>query len=448
MAVKREIILNGIGQISTRVVRIIEQLLMVPIFLSYWGPNYYGEWLTLSIIPSVLAFSDLGFGTAVSNSFVLFYSKNEKKVAADYYSTGLVIITFTVLLGVFLSFFLVVVLWKVGLLEKSVIPVYDVIWSLVFLMGSRLVSFYTQLYEGLYRAKHKAAVAYNLHAIDSILRIVVGIISLFAGCNVVGYSLGQFIIGSAFVLFFILLSLQQVRDLPKGKFKKTIAKNTIKVGLGFLLTPIWQSLYLQGTTFAVRIVLGPMAVAIFNTVRTVCQSVHALFSIVNGSIYPELQIAYGKGDGKLVKKIYINSLQLVFIAAVLSLLVLLFCGQNLYSWWTKNELEISTIVWYIFMLGIPFNALWWTSGTVFRALNKPAKFSLIGLLSAFISALLAFILTHTLDLAGAAIGFVSMDIIMVIFIVPMANKEIGVELNELFNIEDLKNGIVGIFKRK
>lgn len=446
MAVKREIVLNGLGQISTRVVRIAEQLLMVPIFLSFWGADYYGEWLTISIIPSVLAFSDMGFGTAVSNSFVLSYSKNEKQVAADNYATGVVIITLTILLGVLLSFFVVAGAWKMGFLEKSVIPVYDVIWALVFLMSSRLVSFYTQLFEGFFRAKHKAATAYNLHAIDGILRIIVGIITLLLGCSVVGYSIGQFVIGTLFIIGFIFLSFHFVRDLPKGHFNKPIAINSLKIGLGFLLTPVWQSIYLQGATFAVRIVLGPTAVAVFNTVRTVCQSVHALFSIVNGSIYPEIQIAYGKGNNTLVRNIYTNAMQLVFIAAVAGLAFLLLFGQTLYSWWTNNELQVSNSVWYIFMLGIPLNALWWTAGTVFRALNKPARFSIIGLVSATISALLALILAYPFGLAGAAFGFISMDIIMLILIVPMANTEIGMDLKNLFNFEMLKNGITKIFK--
>ena len=449
MALKKDLIFNGLGQVSSRIVRVIEQLLMVPIFLSLWGADYYGEWLTLSIIPSVLAFSDLGFGTAVSNSFVLSYSKNEKLEAAHLYKTGLVITSFTVLLGLFLSCLVIIISWETGLLEKSIISVTDVTLALIFLMASRLVSFYTQLFEGFYRAKHKAAIAYNLYALDSLLRIIIGVITLIAGCKIVGYSLGQFLIGTTFVIFFIYMSQRQIDDLPKGRFKKRIALTTLKTGLGFLLTPVWQSVYLQGTTFAVRIVLGPVAVAVFNTVRTVCQTVSSLFSIVNGSIYPEMQIAYGKGDMEMVKKIYVYSLLVVLLAALAGLFFLIVFGQTAYRWWTNNELQVPNIVWYIFMIGIPLNALWWTAGTVFRAFNKPGKFSIYGMISAVTAAILTFVFTYPLGLVGAALGFISMDFIMLILVIPMANREIGVVMKELYNYKDFKQFITNnIWSRK
>lgn len=445
--VNKNIALNGIGQISIRLVRVVEQLVMVPIFLSIWGPDYYGEWLTISIIPSVLAFSDLGFGTAVSNSFVLAYSKQENNKAGNIFSTGFVVTTGTVLLGVLLSFIIVFVSWKTGLLDKAIISVHDIILSLVFLMASRLISFYSQLFEGFFRAVHKASVSYNLHAVDGILRIGVGIITLVAGCNIVGYSIGQFVIGSVFVLFFAIFAKKQIKDLPRGYFKKDICKETIFTGFGFMLTPIWQSVLYQGSTFAVRIVLGPVAVAVFNTVRTVCQSVSSLFTIVNGSIYPEIQIAYGKKDMKLVKEIYVYSMQIVFLAAVSGFIFLLLFGRTAYGWWTHHELSVSNLVWYIFMLGIPFNALWWTAGTVFRAFNKPARFSLYGLICAVISTSLSLVLAYIIDLPGAAIGFVAMDVIMFFLIVPLANKEINVMPLELLNTKRLRNEIRGIFKR-
>lgn len=83
MSVVRGIFNNGIANIAQKIVRILDQLLLVPFFLTAWGAEYYGEWLTLSIVPSVLAFSDLGFGSAVSNGFVLAYAAGNKQQAAN-----------------------------------------------------------------------------------------------------------------------------------------------------------------------------------------------------------------------------------------------------------------------------------------------------------------------------------------------------------------------------
>ena len=445
MAVKKNIFLNGLGQMGNRVVKILEQLLLVPFFLSIWGAEYYGEWLTISMIPSVLAFSDLGFGTAVSNSFVLTYALGDKKKSADIYHTGLVIITLTIIFGIALSAFVIAGAWGGGVLEKSVVAPKDIMISLALLMGSRLITFYSQLFEGFYRAKQKAAVAFNFYSLEGILRITVGIATLFMGCDIVGYSIGQFLVAIFFNLMFACFALRLVRDLPRGGFQKSIAIGTFKKGFGFMLTPIWQSIYMQGSTFVVRIVLGPTAVAIFNTVRTVCKSINAVFSVVNGAIYPEIQVAYGKGDIITVKRVYILAMQGVLVISGFGLLFLCFFGQQLYGWWTHNELDVPNLVWFIFMLGIPLNALWWTAGTVFRAVNKPTRFSVFGFIASIIATFISWCLSYPFGLAGAAIGFVAMDFIMLILTIPLSNKEISVTSDELFSFN---HGIRAILKRK
>lgn len=439
MSIKRNIALNALGQMGNRVVRILEQLLLVPFFLTIWGAEYYGEWLTISIIPSVLAFSDLGFGTAVSNSFVLTYSSGSYKNAADTYVTGLIVTTFTVVVGIFLSIFVIFGGEKTGVLEKSIISPSDIMMSLAFLMASRLIGFYGQLFEGFFRAKSKASIAFHLYTVEGILRIVVGIVCLLSHCDIVGYAFGQFVVAFVFIIFFACYGLRLVRNLPRGRFQKGIAVSTLKTGLGFLLTPLWQSVYMQGSTFVVRIVLGPSSVAVFNTVRTVCKSINAVFSIVNGSIYPEAQIAYGKGNMKMVKDIYIYAMQIVFLISMIGLLFLLFWGPTLYRWWTHNELNVSSSIWFVFMIGIPLNALWWTAGTVFRAINKPFRFSMYGFIASILSTFLCYLLAQPFGMMGAAVGFVSMDFIMLLLTLPLSNKEVGVKMANLFNYSYVYN---------
>ena len=426
MTVKRNIALNGIAQLGSRIVRIAEQLILVPFFLLAWGSEYYGEWLTLSIIPSVLAFSDLGFGTAASNSFVLYFSKGDFLSASKIFKTSISVISFIILLGVILSILVISIAWGTGLIEKSIIPTHDTIFAFVFLISSRLISFYSQLFEGLFRAVHKAATAVNYISLESVLRIIVGVITLFLGGGVVEYSVSQFIVALVFNIAFAYLAMRVIPQLPPAAFNKGMAINTLKTGIGFMLTPIWQSIYLQGSTFAVRIALGPHYVTIFNTVRTVCRSTNMLFSIVNGSIYPELQIAYGKGNFPLVRKIYTRAVIVVLISSFLGFGFLSLFGQKLYGWWTHNELTVPNAVWTIFMLGIVLNALWWTSGVVFRAINKPFKFSIYGFIASIISTFISFILAFPYGLMGATIGFLMMDVIMTILVVPQANREIGI----------------------
>ena len=98
MSLKRRLLNNGLASIFQKGVRVLEQLFLVPFFISAWGAAYYGEWLTLTIIPSIIGFSGLGFGTAAANSFVLNYASGDKKRAANTSVTGMYIITVMILI--------------------------------------------------------------------------------------------------------------------------------------------------------------------------------------------------------------------------------------------------------------------------------------------------------------------------------------------------------------
>ena len=102
MKIRNNFIKNGIASVLQKGVRVAEQLLLVPFFISAWGVEYYGDWLTITIIPSVLAFADLGFGTAASNSFVLAFVGGKYKEAEDYSKTGIHIIFRLIVAGILL----------------------------------------------------------------------------------------------------------------------------------------------------------------------------------------------------------------------------------------------------------------------------------------------------------------------------------------------------------
>ena len=193
-------------------------------------------------------------------------------------------------------------------------------------------------------------------------------------------------------------------------------------------------MYFQGSTFAVRIVLGAESVAVFNTVRTVCRSVNQVYSIVNNSIFPELQFEIGQGNMQLARRIFTKSIRIVFLLGVLGVIGLCLFGPLLYEWWTNGQLSVSSTVWYLFMAGIVFNAVWWTSGCIFRAINEPYRFATYGIISSVISVLCSYFLSLVIGLTGATIGYIVMDIIMSILVLPYACKKMEIPLMSIFKL--------------
>lgn len=432
-SITKGIINNGLANIFQKIIRILDQLLLVPFFLTSWGAAYYGEWLTLSIIPSILAFADLGFGSAVSNSFVLAYVSGNKAKAANLNKSGIFIITLSVLLGTIMIAAILLLGDKLHLFEKSLIPAKDAMIAVTLIMSGRLMSFYSQLTEGYFRSARKAALGSLIGSIQNLFNIISGFAILICGYGIVGYAFSQFIVSVIFNILFYLVGKRLI-DLKQfnGKILKDDLIEITRKGLGYLMTPIWQSIYFQGGTFVVRLTLGAESVAIFNTMRTVCRSINQLYSIINSSIFPELQYEYGKGNMIVVHKLFRISILISIIIGCVGVLFLAIFGLNIYNWWTQRLLIVDNNIWYIFNIGILFNAIWWTSVVTYRVTNKPYHFAIMSTLIASLSVIMSYILSIYFGLLGAVIGTIIYDLIMMIYVLPDSCRLLNMNLSDIF----------------
>ncbi|MBD0850773.1 lipopolysaccharide biosynthesis protein [Maribacter arenosus] len=442
MTLKKRLLSNGLASVFQKGVRVLEQLLLVPFFITSWGAAYYGEWLTLTIIPSVIAFSDLGFGTAAANSFVLRYAAGESQKAANINKTGMYIITIMVLVAMIISLLTIFILDYFHVFDKSLINSNEAILAVSILILACLLNFYNQLIESYYRAAQKAALAINLLTVKAALNLGAGLLVLLLGFGVVAFALSQLLVSLIFNLFYWVKGKQVLSlfDDYKGKRDKVILKEITKKGLGYLMFPAWQAIYFQGTTFVVRIVLGPEAVAIFNTVRTLSRSVNQLLNIVSSSIFPELQFEIGQGNEEKAQKIYRFSIVFSFLIAFVGVVFLAFFGLWFYKLWTQNELVVPPLMWYIFVVGLLFHAFWWSSEPVFRAKNEPYKFAMSGVFSALVSVGLTYIFSKYLGITGAALGALGLDVLMALIIMPLSAKMLNMRVIDIFShgLNDMK----------
>ena len=432
MGVAKGILSNGLANMVQKIIRILDQLLLVPFFLTAWGAAYYGEWLTLSIVPSILAFSDLGFGSAVSNGFVLAYASGNKQRAANLYRSGFWITTGSVLLGILLTAIVIILGDYAGWFRKSSIEANDAILAVTLMMASKLVVFYTQIAEGFFRSARRAATGSFLGSGNSLINIIVGLIVLYAGCGVVGFSLAHFIIAILYTIMYWIIGRRMISfDGLDGHIERSDIHMIVTKGVGYLATPIWQSIYFQGTTFAVRIVLGAEAVAVFNTVRTVCRSVNQVFSIINAAIFPDLQFEYGRGNLPLVQKLFRIAVGISIVIGLFGALVLCFIGMDLYNWWTQNKLSIGLTEWYVFMIGVFMNAVWWTSVVVYRMTNQPKHFAIASTLMSCISVAVCYFMSGVWGVAGAALATTVFETVMALYILPDSCKILGMRVSGL-----------------
>ena len=434
MSLLANILKNGFATSLQKGLRVLEQLVLVPFFIKYWGAEYYGEWLTLSIIPSVIALSDLGFGTAAGNTFVLRYLNGDKRRAADMAISGFWTISFIFIFGILITISFILFINYFNFFNDSIIPKNEIIVAISLLMGTRMLVFFRQLFESFFRASQNASFGIQMGNIYMVFNILASFIVLFLGGKIISFSLVSIVIGLIFTPIIGLISVNMLKynDWKNAKVNFSDIKDALKTGFGFMLNPLWQSIYFQGSTFVVRLVLGPSSVAVFNTVRTLSRSVNQVFTIVNSSVFPELQILIGKNDWSKVRQLFRISIITTFVFATFGMLFLFFFGLWFYEIWTNNELNPPILMWNIFVIGIGLNSLWWISGIVFRAINQPFKFAFSGLIASIISVISIYFFTKLWGLEGAALGAMLLDLLLVIYLVPLTFKTIGQPLSSFF----------------
>lgn len=439
MSSKRNIFKNGIANIIQKFLRIAEQLFLVPFFISAWGAEYYGEWITLTIIPSVLGFSDFGFGSAAANTFVLRYAAGDKQGAANIAKAGRQIITWVILIALTASLLLLYGLKEFGIFDKSLIAAREAVIAVSCMIAAKLFNFYQQLYDALYRAERKADISRHLMNVYGFLIIAAGIIVLKSGGGVVAFAVTNLILSLVFNPIYMWLSYRfiKLKELTTAVVSRQDVRETFKVGMGFMLSPAWQAILFQGSTFVVRLVLGPAAVTIYNTVRTLSRSFNQVFMIISSSILPELQYAIGSNHLEKAKKLFIACITSILVLSIGGMVFLTLFGLDFYRIWTANSLHPPFIMWIFFVTAIGFNALWWASEIVFIARNQPFRIHLAGMYFSILSVALTYMGSIFWGLAGTGVAALFFELAMAVYIIPYSFRMIGARWND-FKIENLR----------
>ena len=433
MTIKKNIFKNALPATLEKVLRVSEQLILVPFFIKFWGAGYYGDWLTISVIPSLMSFADIGFGSSASNRFILQYLSSDIKSAKNTLKTAFLSMSVLIIIGFLLTFLIILTLNHFDVFEKLLIKKEDAEIALIVLMITKLIGFFTQIYEGLFRAARKSHLSLYMQSIYYFVIISSTLFVLLTGGGVKLYVFITFLITFLYVPFYGFLSVRTLdfNFLREGVFSKKELKNILFNGFGYLLSPIWQSIFFQGSTLAVRIALGPVAVTIFNTSRSLVRSINQAYSLVISSVYPEFQFAVGKKDFSNAKRIYKSTFVIVTLISILGAIFYLFFGNSLYELWTSKSIVAPKLMWYIYTLGIVFNSFWCTSIIVFQAFNQPYSFTFPSTVLSIASVLLTYTFSLNFGLSGAVMGNVFFDLALSIYIFSSSCRLIGLTFKSL-----------------
>ena len=252
------------------IVTLIIQVLKVPIFLHMWGARLYGEWLILSAIPIYLALSDIGFGNVAASDMTMHVAGGRHEAALEtFQSTWVLICSISLIMMGLVSVGAWFVPWGAWM-KLSVIS--DHCAAQVMLVFSAYVLFSLQngILDSAFRCDGNYALGATSISIVRLSEAVIAIIPLLCGR-------GPLLVASTYLAVravgCVLLTLLVRRKSPWLRYGTTHAnlasiRRLLSPAFAFMAFPIGNALSLQGLTVVIAMVLGPVAVVAFSTMRT------------------------------------------------------------------------------------------------------------------------------------------------------------------------------------
>ncbi len=409
---RKRITANFAAALSGKVVMAVQQLLLVPVFLSQWGAEYYGAWLVLTAIPTMLSMSNLGLGTAASTRIVLEIGKgNEKKANA------ILLTAFVTLLSIFWVITLAIAFLPIPLLngnESGLIQQSRIVLAL--LMGGIGISTAAQPLEAFWVAREKAATAIFIRTGRTLLQFVVTLSIVYSGGVAQQVAIGILFSTSTWFIIYGTLSLRLICFDQSFKWRTDLLKSLIGKGVGFQASALWQAILFQGSIVLANSLLGPVGAATWGSVRMLTRTGNQLLEVIKQALYPEIQLCVATSKWAKVKDLHSFGLCISAFTASLFSIGLVLYGSLFFNWWTKGELSVSQTVFIILSAGLVINSIWWNSESILKAANQPWQMNIVGVVSAILTLWLMWVLGRSFALGGIAFGALLFELMMAQFV--------------------------------
>ena len=409
---------HGFSQAVNLFIRLAE----VPLFLTFWGAQHYGEWLMVAAIPSYLAMADGGFTGCTQREMTMRMGAGDRQGAkAAFQSTWILLLILSIAIMGLATVAAVLLPLDEWFKLKSMPG--DTLPTVILLLTTHiLVGFQCGLIYGGYSCVGRYARGTLLTAVMYLFDFLGLALAIFLGGGPVEAATG-FLIGRLAGLVIFLIDLPKVA--PWLRFGWTHASRTqvsrlLRPSLASMAFPLGEALNTQGMRLVVGLVLGPVAVASFSSIRTLCRSAMKPIAVIAHLIEPEMALAFGASNNGLVRKLFTRASQITIWAALPACIILWFIGEPLLDLWTRSQITMDVPLFGFLLLASATNSLWFTALMVPYATNRHGRVALIFLGANGCMLLIATILMPFSNLSGSGVAVLAAELAMAACVLPMA----------------------------
>jgi O-antigen/teichoic acid export membrane protein len=419
-SVKRRLTLGFIANWVSRLASTVVQLIQVPVFLHFWTVPLYGEWMIVNSIPSYLSFSNIGFGTVAGNEMTMMVAREDREGALRVFQSCWWLITILCTVIIALLSGALYYIPAARLLKLHNISPFDAKWIIFYLGVAVMLGQLEQLLQSAYRCIGRYPYGSFIKGMFSLSASACMILAVWFGS---GPRITALVFAAANIFGTLLLCILVRRDIPWIEYGWSHAsfaeiRTLARPAIAFMGFPIGNALNLQGALLAVGYALGPTAVVVFGTARTVSRVALQMVSMVNSTFEPEMSIAYGARDYALTRTLLRRACQLALVVAFGIVLIMMTIGPWILHHWTGGHVPPSRTLLDILLFVVILYALWSTSSVLMTSTNQHEKLATYYVVGTSIACVLCYFLARWFGLYGAAASLLVSELVMNMYVVP------------------------------
>lgn len=371
-------------------VQLLNQIVLVPFYILFWGNELYSDWIVISAITTIFAISDVGLNNVIQNRFSIKLSEENYKECNSLMTDNYILIAVTLLAtligcGLFVGVWDITEVMSLHLLSRS-----QASFVFLVLIIKVFVGMFSGIENAIYRATHNASISVYM---DQVGNLVVALITL---CCI--------IFKVPVTLLSVMICLPQIvlciikHSHSKKYYKYKLAWSSVDIpllksillpSLSFMSFPLGNTIILQGYTLVVNSFMGADSVVLYNTTRTLCNFIKTFLGTLQNAVWPEYSIAYGNKNFELMRHLHRKILKTSVLISFLIGVCLLIFGPIIFKIWTHDAITFSYSLMAVYVIALFVESLWTSSSVTLMATNNHSKLGVVYIFATIVGISLA-----------------------------------------------------------
>lgn len=399
-------------------ISLIIQVVSLPLFVHYWGNSLYGAWLVLSTVPAYFALSDLGFANAAGNEMTMRVAREDRQGALVVFQSAWILVTG---LSVALSVLMLgaVFTLPLGRLLNLTITHTELTVVATILILHLFLDLQTSLLGISYRFDGHFAAGTMIRNTLRLVEFLAGVLAVCLGGHMVAVALATTLtrmVGN--VLTIVDIRRRQPWLVMGWRHAEMVTlKQMLSPAITSMGFPLGTALSLQGMVLVVGTLLGPVAVVIFSTSRTLSRFVWQLLNAITSTVWVELSTAFGAGDIALARQLHRRTCQASIWISIPMCLALLVLGKPIFHVWGQGKVPFDPTLVGLLLLVVVCNSFWSASYITLMSVNRHQQLALVYTIATVLSLVIGIILTRLVGLHGTALALLVIDAFMSSYVV-------------------------------